>query len=77
MPRPSKLMHEIILEIVQEDGGTYEEVAEVVMSQFSFVRYHMEKGAFSTVRLPYLGKFYVKPGRLSRLNHAVIQRGKL
>jgi len=77
MPRPSKIMHEIILEIVEEDGGTYEEVAEVVMSQFGFLRKHMEKGAFSTVRLPYLGKFYVKPGRLSKLNHAVIQRRKL
>lgn len=77
MPRPSKLMEEIIQEIVQEDGGTYDEVAEVVMSQFSFLRKHMEKGAFSTVRLPYLGKFHVKPGRLSQLNHAVIQRGKL
>ena len=77
MPRHSKLMEEIILEIVEEDGGTYEEVSEVVMSQFSFLRKHMEHGAFSTVRLPYLGKFYVKPSRLSKLNHAVIQRGKL
>jgi len=77
MPRPSKLMEEIILEIVQEDGGTYEEVSEVVISQFTFLRKQIEHGAFSTVRLPYLGKFYVKPGRLSQLNHAVIQRGKL
>jgi hypothetical protein len=77
MPRPSKIMDEIILEIVREDGGTYEEVSEVVMSQFTFLRIHMEHGAFSTVRLPYLGKFYVKPGRLSQLNHAVIQRRKL
>jgi nucleoid DNA-binding protein len=77
MPRPNKLMNEIILEIVQEDGGTYEEVSEVVMSQFSFVKRHIEKGEFSTIRLPYLGKFYVKPGRLSKLNHAVIQRRKL
>ena len=77
MARPSKLMEEIIQEIVQEDGGTYEEVREVVMSQFAFLRKHMEHGAFSTVRLPYLGKFYVKPGRLSKLNHAVIQGRKL
>ena len=77
MPRPSKIMHEISLEIVEEDVGTYDEVAEVVMSQFTFLRKEMEHGAFSTVRLPYLGKFYVKPGRLSKLNHAVIQRRKL
>lgn len=77
MPRPNKLMEELILEILQEDGGTYEEVSEVVMSQFTFLRKHMEHGAFSTVRLPYLGKFYVKPGRLYRLNNAIIQRRKL
>ena len=76
MPRPNKLMEEIIQEIVDEDGGTYEEVAEVVMSQFAFVRKHMEHGAFSQVRMPYLGKFYVKPSRLYRLNNAVIQRRK-
>lgn len=70
-------MDEIILEIVQEDGGTYEEVSEVVMSQFSFLRNHMEHGAFSQVRMPYLGKFYVKPSRLYKLNNAVIQRRKL
>ena len=76
MPRPNKLMEEKIQEIIAEDGGTYEEVAEVVMSQFAFVRQHMEHGAFSQVRMPYLGKFYVKPSRLYRLNNAVIQRGK-
>tara|TARA_B100000963_G_scaffold17486_1_gene13402 strand:+ start:5728 stop:5940 length:213 start_codon:yes stop_codon:yes gene_type:complete len=69
-------MEEIIQEIVEEDGGTYEEVALVVMSQFEFLRKHMEHGAFSTVRMPYLGKFYVKPSRLYRLNNAVIQRRK-
>lgn len=77
MPRVNKLKQEVICEIIAEDGGTYEEVSAVVESQFQFIKKEMEHGAFSTIRLPYFGKFYVKPGRLSRLNHAVIQRRKL
>lgn len=77
MPRVNKLKQEIIKEILEEDGGSYDEVNAVVESQFAFLKREMEHGAFSTVRLPYFGKFYVKPGRLSRLNHAVISRGEL
>ena len=48
MARPSKLMEEIIQEIVQEDGGTYEEVKEVVMSQFAFLRKHIKLSLLAT-----------------------------
>ena len=77
MSRVNKLKQDIIRDIIAEDGGTYEEISAVVESQFQFLKKEMEHGAFSTIRLPYFGKFYVKPGRLSRLNHAVIQRRKL
>lgn len=77
MPRANKLKQQIIREIILENGGTYDEVSAVVESQFAFLKREMEHGAFSTVRLPYFGKFFVKPARLSRLNHAVISRGEL
>ena len=77
MARVNKMKHELISEIVAENGGSFEETQAIVENQFKFLKKHMEHGAFSTVRLPYLGKFYVKPGRLSRLNHAVISRRKL
>jgi len=35
----------------------------VVSSQFSLVREVMRKGDFESVRLPYFGLFWVKPGR--------------
>lgn len=74
MARVNKLKQQIIREILDEDGGSYDEVSAVVDSQFEFIKRTMEMGDFSQVRLPYLGKFYVKPARLSKLNHAVIQR---
>ena len=64
MPRVNKLKQEIIKEILEEDGGSYDEVNAVVESQFAFLKREMEHGAFSTVRLPYFGKFYVKPGTI-------------
>ena len=77
MARVNKLKQLIIREILDEDGGTYDEVSAVVDSQFDFIKRTMEASDFSQVRLPYLGKFYVKPARLSKLNHAVIQRGSV
>jgi nucleoid DNA-binding protein len=76
MGKINKVKRRICRDIVAEDGGTLAEVEQIVDSQFAFVKYHMEKGEFSTVRLPYLGKFHVRLRRLQMLNHAVIQRGK-
>jgi nucleoid DNA-binding protein len=76
MGKINKVKRQICRDIVAEDGGTLAEVEQIVESQFAFVKCHMEKGEFSTVRLPYLGKFHVRLRRLQMLNHAVIQRRK-
>ena len=57
MARVNKMKHELISEIVAENGGSFEETQAIVENQFKFLKKHMEHGAFSTVRLPYLGKF--------------------
>ncbi len=76
MPRHNKLKDSIIKEIVAENGGDITETSAIVESPFQFLKKHMEHGAFSNARMPYLGKFYVKPSRLYRLNNAVIQGRK-
>lgn len=44
-------------------------VEEAVYYQFRYVSQVMKAGGFEPVRLPYLGKFHVKPGRLKYLNN--------
>lgn len=77
MGKVNKLKRQICQSIVEEDGGSLAEVEAIVDSQFQFLKYHMERGEFSTVRLPYLGKFHVKLRRLQKINHAAIQGRKL
>jgi len=43
-------------------------VEESVYSQFAFVANTIRKGEFESVRLPYLGKFHVRRGRIDYLN---------
>lgn len=76
MGKINKVKRSICREIVAEDGGNLAEVEQIVESQFAFLKYHMEKGEFSTIRLPYLGKFHVRLRRLQRLNYAAIQGRK-
>lgn len=42
-------------------------VEEAVMHQFKYTSQVIKAGAFEAVRLPFLGKFHVKPGRLKYL----------
>ena len=77
MARVNKVKREICNEIVEENGGSLDEIENIVESQFEFLRKTMERGDFSQVRMPYLGKFYVKPQRLYKLNHAIITRRKI
>lgn len=77
MARVNKVKREICIEIVEENGGSLDEIENIVESQFEFLRKTMERGDFSQVRMPYLGKFYVKPQRLYKLNHAIITRRKV
>ena len=45
-----------------------QKIEEIVFYQFKFVKEVMKRGKFEAVRLPYLGKFHVNPGRLKHLN---------
>lgn len=58
--------------IIQKLASKYNlpisKVEEVVYYQFKFTSQVIRAGEFKAVRLPYLGKFHVKPGRLKHLN---------
>jgi len=43
-------------------------IEKVVRDQFKFTAEVMAQGEFKPMRLPYLGVFGVKPGRLEKLN---------
>lgn len=43
-------------------------VQEAVYHQFKYTSKTIREGNFEAVRLPYLGKFHVNPGRLKHLN---------
>ena len=43
-------------------------VEEIVNHQFKFVEQIMKKGDFDSIRLPYFGKFSVKPKRVEYIN---------
>ena len=43
-------------------------IEKVVRDQFKFTAEVIAKGEFRPMRLPYLGVFGVKPGRLEKLN---------
>jgi len=44
-------------------------VEDIVNYQFKFIHDVIKKGEFETVRLPYFGKFSVKPGRLAHIQN--------
>jgi hypothetical protein len=43
-------------------------VEQIVFHQFKYVAKIMKEGNFESVRLPYFGKFWVKPGRIKHLD---------
>lgn len=43
-------------------------IEEAVYYQFKYTSKVIREGKFESVRLPYLGKFHVNPGRLKHLN---------
>jgi nucleoid DNA-binding protein len=58
----------IIQEIAKELGISPSLAQKIIKTQFEFVKITMEKGEFETVRLPYFGKWTVKPYRLQKVN---------
>ena len=51
-------------------------VKEAVYYQFKYASDVIKQGKFESVRLPYLGKFHVLPGRLKYLNNEGSDNGK-
>lgn len=47
-----------------------QKIEEAVFYQFKYVSGTIKQGEFESVRLPYLGKFHVLPGRLKHLRDA-------
>jgi len=58
----------LIIKLASEYNLPISKVEEIVYFQFKFVGEVIKKGNFEAVRLPYLGKFHVNPGRLKHLN---------
>jgi len=53
-----------------------QKVEEAVYYQFKYVSTIIKQGKFEAVRLPYLGKFHVLPGRLKHLNNEGFDHSK-
>lgn len=47
-----------------------QKIEEAVLYQFKYISSTIKQGDFESVRLPYLGKFHVLPGRLKHLRDA-------
>ena len=57
----------IYLQIAKDLGLTVKEVEEAVENQFRFVAATMASNTYAQVRLPFFGRFWVKPQRLKHL----------
>jgi nucleoid DNA-binding protein len=58
----------IITNLATKHNLPISKVEDIVYSQFNFVGKVIRDGEFKAVRLPYIGKFHVNPGRLKHLN---------
>lgn len=58
----------IIQKLASKHNLPIQKVEEIVYHQFKFTSKIIREGKFEAVRLPYLGKFHVNPGRLKHLN---------
>ena len=47
-----------------------QKIEEAVYYQFKYTAELIKSGSFDAIRLPYLGKFHVLPGRLKHLRDA-------
>jgi nucleoid DNA-binding protein len=66
MSRPVR-RKEIIRKVAADHGLKPTTVEEAVNSQFSYVKKVMKSDTFDQVRLPFFGRFWVKPSRLKWL----------
>ena len=58
----------IIQKLASEHNLPLHKVEEAVYYQFKYVADVIRAGKFESVRLPFLGKFHVRKGRLNYLN---------
>jgi len=58
----------LIQDLASKHNLPLKTVADIVESQFKYAAKIMADGSFDTIRLPYFGKFSVKPGRLKNVN---------
>lgn len=54
----------LIYKLANKYNLSLELVEDIVNHQFKFISKTMKKGDFESVRLPYFGKFSVKPNRI-------------
>jgi nucleoid DNA-binding protein len=59
---------EVIRRLALKYNKSYKEIADIVYSQFSFVKKIMEKGDHDTIRIMYLGAWSVNPKRVEMVN---------
>ena len=53
-----------------------EEIEMIVDHQFKFVAKIIKEGDFSTIRIPYLGKFIVNKNRVKHINRLKKEKNK-
>lgn len=58
----------ILINLASKYNLPISKVEEAVYYQFKYTSRIIREGNFEAVRLPYLGKFHVNPGRLKHLN---------
>ena len=63
-----KNKEEIIHMLATRYNLPIKKVTEIVNYQFKYVNKIMKRGKFESIRLPYFGKFSVKPNRLKYIN---------
>ena len=59
---------EIIYFLANKHGLSLKMVEQIIDAQFKFVTTVMKQGKFSTIRLPYFGKFIVNKNRVKHIN---------
>jgi hypothetical protein len=60
----------ILQKIATKYNLPIQKIEEAVYYQFKYTAELIKSGSFDAIRLPYLGKFHVLPGRLKHLRNA-------
>ena len=76
MSRYVKNKRDIIHYLATKHNLPLSKIEEIVDYQFKTVADVMTKGDFSTVRIPYFGKFSVNPNRVKHIDRLKNEKGK-